>query len=176
MGAAAGDVDANVVSAIPRPRIPERDPVFLGLDQVEELLRVVAGSDVEGPVAVAVFAGLRREELCWLTWDDLEMDRAPAILRVRAKTVAGESWQPKTKRDRKVPVSPRLLAVLLRHKEAGKAKGVPWLFPSPQGCRWDPDNLARAFREVVGGGGGRGTCYSCGTRSDRSWRERACRC
>jgi hypothetical protein len=35
----------------------------------------------------------------------------------------------------KVPVSPRLLAVLQKHKEAGKAKGVPWLFPSPKGCR-----------------------------------------
>ena len=53
----------------------------------------------------------------------------------------------------KVPVSPRLLAVLQKHKEAGKAKGVPWLFPSPKGCRWDPENLARAFREVVGGAG-----------------------
>ena len=25
-----------------------------------------------------------------------------------------------------MPVSPRLLAVLQKHKEAGKAKGVPW--------------------------------------------------
>ena len=27
--------------------------------------------------------------------------------------------------------------------------GVPWLFGSPEGCRWDPDNLSRAFREVL---------------------------
>jgi integrase len=142
-----GHVERNVVTEIPRPRLPERDPVFLGLEQVEALLAVVAGTVVEGPVATAVFAGLRREELCWLRWDDLEVDRVPAILRVRAKSVDGESWQPKTKRDRKVPVSPRLLAVLQRLRES-RGKGCGWLFPSPMGCRWDPDNLSRAFRAV----------------------------
>lgn len=81
-----------------------------------------------------------------MTWADLERDRMSAILRIRAKTVRGESWQPKTKRDRKVPVSPRLLAVL---DKLQPRKGVPWLFASPEGCRWDPDNLSRAFREVL---------------------------
>lgn len=141
-----GYVTENVVAAIPRPRIPERDPVFLSLAQVDELLAAVAGTAVEGPVATAVFAGLRREELCWLTWADLELDRQPAILRVRSKVVDGEAWQPKTKRDRKVPVSPRLLAVLQRIE---RRRGVPWLLASPEGCRWDPDNLGRAFRAVT---------------------------
>ena len=115
--------------------LPERDPRFLSLDQIDELLRAVAGDHIEGLVATAVFAGLRREELSWLTWDDLELDLQPAILRVRAKTVAGESWQPKTKRDRKVPVSARLRAVLVAHKDRQKRSGVPWLFPSPEGKR-----------------------------------------
>jgi integrase len=144
-----GHAERNIVSEVPRPRLPERDPVFLNLEQVEALLHAIAGTAVEGPVATAVFAGLRREELCWLTGDDLELDRVPAILRVRAKTIAGESWQPKTKRDRKVPVSPRLLEVLQKLREEGRRKGVPWLFPSPRGARWDPDNLSREFREVA---------------------------
>jgi integrase len=144
-----GYVDANVVSAIPRPRIPERDPVFLSLAQVEELLAAVAGTIVEVAIAIAVFAGLRREELCWLTWDDVELDAAQPMLRVRAKTIDGESWQTKTKRDRRVPISARLLAVLLRHRETGRRRGVRWLLPSPLGCRWDPDNLSREIRPVL---------------------------
>ncbi len=146
-----GHAERNVVSEIPRPRLPERDPVFLSLEQIDELLKAVAGTVVEAPIATAVFTGLRREELCWLTWDDLELDRVPAILRVRAKTVGDESWQPKTKRDRKVPVSLRLLEVLHKHKDnGGRRPGVPWLFPSLKGCRWDPDNLSREFRAVLG--------------------------
>ena len=144
-----GHADKNVVSDIPRPRLPERDPVFLNLEQVEELLRAVAGTEVEAPIATAVFAGLRREELCWLTRADLERDGEPWVLRVRAKTIDGESWQPKTKRDRKIPVSPRLREVLVRHLEAIGKAGALWLFPSPNGCRLDPDNLSRAFRAVT---------------------------
>ena len=141
-----GHVETNVVTPIPRPRIPERDPVFLSLAQVEELMAGVAGTNVEAAIAVAVFAGLRREELCWLTWDDVEFDLSPVILRVRAKTIDGESWQTKTKRDRRVPVSRRLLEVLLRHRDERRNKRVPWLLPSPQGCRWDPDNLSTDIR------------------------------
>lgn len=144
-----GYVETNIVTAIPRPKIPERDPVFLGLGQVDELLTAVAGTNIEVAVAVAVFAGLRREELCWLTWEDVEFDRAPAMLRVRAKTIAGESWQPKTRRDRRVPISPRLLAVLERHRDTGRRKAAPWLLPSPLGCRWDPDNLSADIRAVL---------------------------
>lgn len=144
-----GHVPANVVSPIPRPRLPERDPRFLSLDQIDELLRAVACDHIEALVATAVFAGLRREELSWLTWDDLELDLQPAILRVRAKTIDGEAWQPKTKRDRKVPVSARLRAVLVAHRDRQKRGRVPWLFPSPEGKRWDPDNVSRHLRAVL---------------------------
>lgn len=144
-----GYCERNIVADVPRPKVPERDPVFLSLEQVDALLGAVAGSNVEAAVAVAVFAGLRREELCWLTWDDVDLDAATPVLRVRAKTIDGESWQPKTKRDRKVPVSPRLLVVLKRHRDVGRAKGVRWLLPSPHGCRWDPDNLSATIRELL---------------------------
>lgn len=144
-----GLVAENVVAPIPRPRLPERDPRFLSLDQVDELLGAVAGTAVEAPIAVAVFAGLRREELCWLVQGDLELDREPGILRVRAKVVDGEAWQPKTKRDRRVPVSPRLRGILQRLGIGSRRGGVPWLLPSPQGCRWDPDNLSRSLREAL---------------------------
>jgi len=142
-------VPDNVVTAIPRVRIPESDPVFLSLPQIDELMAAVAGTKVEATVAIAVFAGLRREELCWLTWDDVEFDTSPPMLRVRAKTIGGESWQTKTKRDRRVPISPRLLEVLLRHREQRQRKDVPWLLPSPLGCRQDPDNLSREIRPVL---------------------------
>ena len=56
---------------------------------------------------------------------------------------------PKTKRDRVVPVSPKL-AETLRQLKPGKG---PWLFPSPTGCRWDPDNLSRHWRALMDAAG-----------------------
>lgn len=67
-------------------------------------------------VAVLIYAGLRREELLWLTLDDVDLKHgASGMLRIRAKTIAGESWQPKTKLNRAVPVSCALHPYLDRH-------------------------------------------------------------
>jgi integrase len=92
-----------------------------------------------------IYAGLRREELLWLTPDDL--DRAAGnhgMLRIRAKTISGESWQPKTKKNRAVPVSLRL-RYFLDKWELKRPKGT-WLFPSPDGKRWDTDNFSSDLR------------------------------
>ena len=67
------------------------------------------------------------------------------MLRVRAKTVEGESWLPKTKRNRLIPTGSKLSAVLgSLHRN-----GLPWLFATPRGCRWDPDNLSQRFRKLM---------------------------
>lgn len=144
-----GYVDRNPVSATRRPRLPDREPRFLSLADIQQVLEVLAGDRIEVLVAVALFAGLRREELCWLTWEDVRLDAEPGMLLVRAKRVGRESWQPKTGKDRRVPVSARLRAYLEQHRQARSGGGGPWLFQSPGGCRWDPDNLGRHLRQVM---------------------------
>lgn len=140
-----GYVDVNPVSRVPRPKIPDPEPRFLSRDQIEKLLAAVAGDEIEPVVATAVYAGLRREELCWLMPKDLEAVGDGQLLRVRRKVVDGEEWMPKTKRNRAVPVSKALARILRGHHR----HGAQWLFPSPGGCRWDPDNLSRRFRKLM---------------------------
>ncbi len=136
--------DVNPVSKVLRPRLPEKEPRFLGLDQIDELLAAVAGDLIAPLVATAVYAGLRREELVWLTWADLDLDGKVPLLRVRSKTIAGEAWTPKTKKNRAIPLSTRLRSILQVMPRKGR-----WLFPSPEGKRWDPDNLGRRMRGVL---------------------------
>ncbi len=138
-----GMVEKNPVSDVSRPKLPRHEPRFLSLDQIDELLAAVDGDLVAPLVSTIVFAGLRREEACWLTWNDIDSD--PACIRVRAKTVDEESWLPKTKIDRAVPISSRLQAILASQTQ----NGVMWRFPSPEGKRWDPDNLSRRFRKLM---------------------------
>lgn len=66
-----------------------------------------------------------------------------AIL-VRAKTIGGETWTPKTGEDRIVPISRQLRGYLDKYRAAA---GSPWFFPSPEGGRWDPDNFSQLLRE-----------------------------
>jgi len=94
-------------------------------------------------VATLIYAGLRRSEALWLTTDDVDIERR--LIYVRAKTVDGEYWQPKTKRNRTVPISMVLYEILENYRPERQA---PWFFPSPRGKRWDPDNFSEDLRDI----------------------------
>jgi integrase len=131
-------------------RYKERAPQisFLTLAQIEEQLNALkAKPKLQTMVAVLIFAGLRREELIWLTHDDIDLKSGThGIIRVRAKTVNDQSWQPKTKCNRAVPISSRLRRYLDRDTPEKSKHG--WYFPSPEGKWWDPDNFAADLREI----------------------------
>ncbi len=94
-------------------------------------------------VAMYIYAGIRREEASWLTIEDVDLHAG--MIRIRAKTMDGIMWQPKTKKNRVIPISRSLLPYLMRYKPAETEQG--WYFPSPRShAQWDPDNLSRAIR------------------------------
>lgn len=78
-----------------------------------------------------------------LTHDDVDM--ANRLIRVRAKTVAGESWQPKTRGNRAVPISDALVEILSSYRPSRR---TPWFFTSPKGKRWDVDNFSATLRQI----------------------------
>jgi integrase len=131
---------------------------FLTLIQIEEQLQILEQfPQLQTMVAVLIYAGLRREELIWLTFDDVDFKAGPyGMIRVRAKTVNGEFWQPKTKKNRAIPVSSSLCYYLDRHKP--KITPEKWFFPSPQGKRYDPDNFSRDLRNTNKKAGLQWTC------------------
>ena len=54
--------------------------------------------------------------------------------------------EPKTKKNRAVPVSSRLRFYLDKWQLKSERDKCPWLFPSPLGKRWDPDNFSADLR------------------------------
>lgn len=130
----------NPVAAVQRRYEPPRSIRFLSAEDITHLLTVLEPySSIRILVAVYIYAGLRREEALWLTHDDVDLERR--LIRVVAKTVDGEFWQPKTKRNRVVPVSKALLQVIRAH---APKQACRWYFPSPAGKRWDPGVMASA--------------------------------
>lgn len=131
-------------------RYKETDPVirFLKLDQVDEQLKALADRpEIQTMVALYIYAGLRREEAVWLRPDDVDLDASVnGMIRVRAKEVGEEKWRPKTGVNRAVPISTALRPYLERHKP--RASDGHWYFPSPEGCRWDPDNLSKKIARL----------------------------
>lgn len=94
-------------------------------------------------MATLIYAGLRREDALWLTTDDVDLDKR--LIYVRAKSINEEHWQPKAKRNRVVPISESLQKILMAYS---LERTEPWLFPSPRGRRWDPDNFSQELREI----------------------------
>ena len=138
----------NPASAIKRRRVPAPTIEFLSIKQIEEQLNALEKQPViQTLVAVYIYAGLRRAEALWLTRKDVDLKAgANGVIHVRQKTIQGDSWEPKTKSNRVIPIS----ATLRHYLDRYQLRIVPghWYFPSPQGCRWDPDNFSAALRDA----------------------------
>ena len=140
--------DKNPVLKVSRYKEHAPDISFLTLAQVDEQLAALNNHpQLQVMVAVLIYAGLRREELLWLTHDDIDFKTGTnGMLRIQAKTIDRVFWQPKTKVNRAVPIS----STLRRYLDDYRPRIVPggWLFPSPNGKPWDPDNFSRDLRTI----------------------------
>ncbi len=139
---------ANPAAKVRRYRVGAPQIRYLKLGQIEDQLEDLEKRPLlRAAVAVLIFAGLRREELLWLTLDDVNLKAGNyGMISIRAKNVDGLFWEPKTKVNRAVPVSSRLRHYLDRYER----RIVPgrWFFPSPEGKQWNPDNFSRSLRKV----------------------------
>jgi integrase len=101
--------DKNPAAKVDRYKERAGQIRYLTLPQIDEQLHALRFKPkLQTMVAMPIFAGLRREELLWLRTDDVDFNthhEGCGVVRVRAKTIDGESWQPKTKVNRAIPIS-----------------------------------------------------------------------
>ncbi len=138
----------NPTSCVERYKEKAPEIRFLTLPQITEQLTVLEGKpQMQVMVAMLIYAGLRREEILWLQREDIDFEAgAFGMIRVRAKTVRGQYWQPKTKKNRAIPVSSTLRAYLDTYSprpSLGK-----WYFPSPRGYWYNPDNFSSDLKRL----------------------------
>lgn len=150
----------NPASKVQRYQERASEIRYLTLPQIEEQIHALRFNPrLQTMVAVLIYAGLRREELLWLKIEDLDrasLSASNGILRIHAKTVGDESWQPKTRMNRAITVSRDLASHLKRY--VIPASDDDWLFPSPKGCRWDTCNFSEALRKANRAAGLKWSC------------------
>ncbi|MFC1636418.1 tyrosine-type recombinase/integrase [Planctomycetota bacterium] len=134
----------NPIKGVKRIRESASAITWLTLEEMEKQLAALKDHPViHALVSVYIYAGLRREEALWLTRNDVDLGER--LIRVQAKTINGEYWQPKTKRNRVVPISNTLFEILSEHT---LREHCIWFFPSSMGKRWNPDNFSQDLREI----------------------------
>lgn len=145
-----GYTTENPVSRVRRMKDEERKIRFIEEQtEIDEIIKLFESDILKNLVPTAIYAGLRRSELCWLTWDDI--DFRYDMIDICEKTVSGEYWKPKTRKNRRIPMSSKLRVYLVNQRSL--ANGEAWVFLSPEGCRWDADNLSHRIGKI---------CYKSG--------------
>jgi site-specific recombinase XerD len=110
---------------LPLPKTPERLPVVLSPEETERLIEGAANLRHRTILMTLYSTGMRRSELCRLRPEDIDKERMVVSIR-----------QGKGRKDRDVPLSPKLLAQLRTYYRSVKRRNG-WLFPSLQTGRAD---------------------------------------
>ncbi len=90
-------------------------------------------------VMIALYAGLRQQEIAWLTWEDIDLEEG--WLHVRPK----KGWSPKSlASERSVPIADELLTYLSASPRTCKR----WVAPHMPGKQWDRAWLGAQTRRL----------------------------
>lgn len=133
----------NPAAALPSYHTKNRHIIFLREVQMEEQFRaLVSAPAVKMAVEIMIYAGLRRDEMLWLTKESIADDLSYLSVINRNDEDANELSSLKTG-ERTVTILPPLKKLLEAYLPTLKNQ---WLIPSPRGVRWDKDNFSERLR------------------------------
>ncbi len=120
-----GLVDRNAAALAAPPRVERHTASPMTASEADAILEAVAGSPIEGPVAVALLGGLRLGEVLGLAWQDIDLKAGRIRVRQALQRLGGVTTlgPPKSADSRRVvPITRRLGVVLASHREQEAAK------------------------------------------------------
>ena len=114
-----------------------RKPPTYTQEELDRLFR--ACDDLEKTAFATLFlTGIREQELCYLTWKDVDLKRAT----IRVTGEGKDGFSPKDYEERLIPIPPDLVALLKKLPRTAE-----WVFPSAKGGRMN--HLLRRLKNVA---------------------------
>jgi integrase len=155
-------VARNPVHVVRPPRPSAVEVEILSAVQISDVLARLEGHPLHAVVTLALGSGLRRGELCALTWSTLDLDAGVVrVERSLEETAAGLRFKsPKTRHGRRAVSLPAPVVEVLRayrrqqleqRLQLGVGRPGPddLVFTLPDGSPWPPDKLSRDWGNVV---------------------------
>ncbi len=99
-------LDENPLKDVHLVRIPEKEGPFLTLEDIEKLRKVMESGLYRDVIETGLYTGMRVSEIRNLSWDDIDF----VGMKIRVRNT--ESFSTKSKRDRTVPLHPKLAELL----------------------------------------------------------------
>jgi integrase len=146
----------NPAEQVKPPRPAGREIAILTKPEIATVLKAAEGTWLYLPVLVGVTTGMRRGELLGLRWSDVDLKSARLTVNQSLER-KGVFKSPKTRHSRRTITLPSLtVEAIARHKAAqaeerlrlglGKSDLV---FTGPDGWLLDPNDITKAFGELV---------------------------
>jgi len=155
-------VSRNPVHAVKPPKAAAPEVEILSTTQIGTLLGALAEHPLHPIVSLALGTGMRRGELCALTWETLDLDaNTVRIERSLEETAEGLRFKlPKTKHGRRtIALPPPVADVMREHRRRqfelrlqlglGRPSPDDLVFTLPDGTPWPPDKVSRDWSNLV---------------------------
>lgn len=119
----------NPIDKVEAPKIEDTDIKFYSPEQLNALLEAVKGDRLEIIVYLGGLGGLRREEICGLTWNNIDFEKN-VIHIVQVRTAAGKNEvikAPKSKSSKRDISIPDIMLAALKREKAKQEENKAFL-------------------------------------------------
>ncbi len=143
------------------PKKPEdiAEKAYIGVDEVEAFRNAIKGHPLEIPFQLALFYGLRREEILGLKWSAIRNGRLYVEHTVsRMKTTVAKNRTKTSASHRDYPIPPEIMDALEKLKQEQHRNRLllgesyqksDYVFTWPDGRPFSPDYLTKSFKKLV---------------------------
>ena len=160
---AIGYLHSNPTTACELPKAERKDIKPLDDDAIRAFMEAIQGHRFEVLYLVTLFTGLRRGEVCGLTWDCVDLDRGTIFINKQLQQIPGHSGEfclTPTKNGKGRMITPAAFVVdaLKRHKvlqTEARLKARPhWqvegiVFTDEVGHRLSPNTVYHNYKRLV---------------------------
>lgn len=158
-----GYIRFNPAESCELPRIERKEIRPLDNEEIGAFMKAVQGHRFEALYLVTLFTGLRRGEVCGLTWDCVDLDLGTILVNKQLQNVPGQPGEfrlvsSKNGKGRIIAIAPFVVEVLRRHKvqqvEAQLKAGPLWqnngfVFCNEVGEHLSPNTVYHNFKRIA---------------------------
>ena len=158
-----GYLRSNPTTACKLPKVERKEVKSLDNEAIQSFLKAIRGHRFEVIFLVTLCTGLRRGEVCGLTWDSIDLERGTIHVNKQLQQVPGQSGNfrltpTKNGKSRTITVASFVVDALRQHKvrqtEARLKAGPNWqdegfVFTDEVGHRLSPNTVYHNYKRIV---------------------------
>lgn len=160
---AIGYLRFNPADACQLPRVERKEIAPLDNEAIASFMKAIRGHCYETVYLTMLFTGMRRGEICGLTWDCVNLDNGTILINKQLQKIPGKAGEfrlvsTKNSKGRTITVAASVVKLLREHKvhqiEARLKAGPLWkdtgfVFTNDIGEHLSPNTLYHNYKRIV---------------------------